>query len=210
MEDPMQPESSGGTRGAELTAQPVFDELYDKYKDAVFSFACYLTRNLGEAEDLFQDAWLRVVKHLPEKVEMKSIKAWIFTIVTNLYRDELRKKRVRRLFLFPKAGTPDLEEAKVSALVGESVSDPAEIANQAQIKREITRAIDRLPERQRRVFVLKEIAGFPQAEISDILGTPIGTVKSLIHRAVKRLQKELSSYNPKGERPKCDAKILSV
>jgi RNA polymerase sigma-70 factor (ECF subfamily) len=205
----MQPEGEG-TGKTEQMISPVFDGLYDKHKDAVFSFACYLTQNLGEAEDLFQEAWLRVVKHLPEKVNMKSIKAWIFTIVTNLYRDELRKKRVRRLFFFQKARTPDLEEVKFSALAGESVSDPAEKANQAQMRKEIAGAIARLPERQRRVFVLKEIAGFRQAEISDILGTPIGTVKSLMHRAVKRLQKELSSYNPKGEREKCDAKILSV
>ena len=155
----MQPESSDGIRRTGLTAQPLFDELYDKYKDAVFGYACYLTQNLREAEDLFQEAWLRVVKHLPEKVDMKSIKAWIFTIVTNLYRDELRKKRVRRLFFFQKARTPELEEIKFSALAGESVSDPAEIANQAQMSKEIARAIDRLPERQRRVFVLKEIAG---------------------------------------------------
>lgn len=206
----MQPESTDGTRRAEMTSQPVFDELYDKYKNAVFSFSCYLTQNPGEAEDLFQDAWLRVVKHLPEKVDMKSIKAWIFTIVTNLYRDELRRRRIRRLFLFQKSGTPDLEEAKFPAFASSSVSDPAEIANQAETRKEIARAIARLPERQRRVFVLKEIAGFQQAEISDILGIPIGTVKSLIHRAVKRLQRELSSYNPKGERAKCDAKILSV
>lgn len=205
----MQPEGEG-TGKTEQMISPVFDGLYDKYKDAVFGYACYLTQNLGEAEDLFQEAWLRVVKHLPEKVNMKSIKAWIFTIVTNLYRDELRKKRVRRLFFFQKSGTPDLEQVEFSALAGESVSDPAEIANQAQIRKEIALAIARLPERQRRVFVLKEIAGFPQAEISNILATPIGTVKSLTHRAVKKLQKELSSYNPKGEREKCDAKILSV
>ena len=206
----MQPESSDGIRRAEMMSQPAFDELYDKYKDAVFNFACYLTQNPGEAEDLFQDAWLRVVKHLPEKVDMKSIKAWIFTIVTNLYRDELRRRRIRRLFLFQKSETPDLEEAKFPAFARAPVSDPTEIASQAETRKEIARAIARLPDRQRRVFVLKEIAGFQQAEIRDILRIPIGTVKSLMHRAVKRLQRELSSYNPKGERAKCDAKILNV
>jgi len=72
------------------------------------------------------------------------------------------------------------------------------------------RAIAKLPDRQRRVFVLKEMAGFKQTEISDILSMPQGTVKSLMHRAVKCLQRELSAYNPKGERIKCDAKTLSV
>jgi len=206
----MQPESSDEIRRTELTAQPLFDELYDKYKDAVFGYSCYLTQNLGEAEDLFQDAWLRVVKHLPEKVDMKSIKTWIFTIVTNLYRDALRRKRVRRLFFFQKAKDPDLEEVKLPWFAGANVSDPAEMVSHAETRKEIVQSIARLPERQRRVFVLKEIAGFQQAEISDIMKLPVGTVKSLIHRAVKRLQRELSSYNPKGERAKCDAKILNV
>lgn len=205
----MQPESSDRIRRAELTASPVFDELYSKYKDAVFGYACYLTQNVREAEDLFQEAWLRVVKHLPEKINMQSIKAWIYTIVTNLYRDELRRKKVRRLFFFQKPTPYDIG-VKFPDLARTSVSDPAEIANHAEMRKEIARAIARLPERQRRVFILKEVAGFQQAEISDIMEVPVGTVKSLIHRAIKRLRQELSSYNPKGERAKCDAKTLSV
>ena len=49
------------------TVHPVFDNLYQKYQTAVFSFAYYLTQNRGDAEDLFQDAWFRIVKNLPEK-----------------------------------------------------------------------------------------------------------------------------------------------
>ena len=77
---------------------PQFDELYLQYKEAVFSFAFYLTRNQPEAEDLFQETWLRVIKHLPENAEIQDLKPWIFTIVANLYRDLLRKKRIRNIF----------------------------------------------------------------------------------------------------------------
>lgn len=81
---------------------PAFDNLYKKYQNAVFSFAYYLTQNRGDAEDLFQEAWLRIAKKLPDEVNMQSIKAWIFTVVANLHRDELHKKRIRKLFFYRK------------------------------------------------------------------------------------------------------------
>lgn len=74
--------------------------------------------------------------------------------------------------------------------------NPEEV-NQTDMGRDIAQAMARLPDRQRRVFVLKELADFKQAEISDILGIPLGTVKSLMHRAVNRLRHELSKYNEK-------------
>jgi RNA polymerase sigma-70 factor (ECF subfamily) len=80
----------------------------------------------------------------------------------------------------------------------------------SELSREMTRAISMLPEKQRRVFILKEIAGFKQVEVGEILGLRLGTVKSLMYRAVRRLQNELSAYNPRGEKIKCDVKILSV
>lgn len=60
----------------------------------------------------------------------------------------------------------------------------------------ISRALSDLPDRQRLVFVLKEIEGFKYTEISEILGLPVGTVKSLTYRAVKRLQRNLQAYDP--------------
>lgn len=175
----------------------VFDNLYKKYQNAVFSFAYYLTQNPRDAEDLFQEAWLRIVKNLPEKVNMQSIKAWIFTIVANIHRDGLRKKRVRRLFFLQKSMNPEEANAMFPSLPDKPRSNSSDEAGRAEMGKDIAKAIVRLPDRQRRVFVLKEIAGFRQAEISNILGIPAGTVKSLMHRAVKRLRQELSKYHPK-------------
>lgn len=161
------------------SALSTFDTLYQKYSTAVFGFAYYLTKNRESAEDLFQDTWLRVGNNLPEPKKIDSIKAWIFTIVANLHKDNLRKKKVRRLFLF------------------KSPSDgPSQEADLAYLKNDLYQAISRLPVRQRLVFILKEMAGFKQSEIGDILGIPLGTVKSLMYRAVKRLQRELAEYHP--------------
>jgi RNA polymerase sigma-70 factor (ECF subfamily) len=188
-----------------------FDDLYKKYRNAVFGFAYYLTQNRGDAEDLFQEAWLRIAKKLPDEVNMKSIKAWIFTIVANLHRDELRKIRIRRLFFLQKAMS--LENALYPVLPEKPVSINSDEAYQTDMGKDIAQALARLPDRQRRVFVLKEIADFKQAEISDILGIPLGTVKSLMHRAVNRLRRELWKYHKKSknkEEVKCDVKTSSV
>jgi RNA polymerase sigma-70 factor (ECF subfamily) len=192
---------------------PAFEDLYAKYQNAVFGFAYYLTQNRRDAEDLFQEAWLRIAKKLPEEVNMKSIKAWIFTIVANLHRDELRKKRIRRLFFFQKATSLEKANSVFPVLPEKPVSVNSDEEYQADMGRDINQALARLPDRQRRVFVLKEIADFRQAEISDILGIPLGTVKSLMHRAVHRLRRELSKYHKKSnnkEEIKCDVKTSSV
>jgi RNA polymerase sigma-70 factor (ECF subfamily) len=62
----------------------------------------------------------------------------------------------------------------------------------------ISQAMANLPEKHRLIFVLKEIAGFKQEEIGEMLGMPVGTVKSLMYRAVKRLRHDLGAYRPAG------------
>ena len=150
---------------------PSFEVLYENYRTALFSFAYYLTRDRSEAEDLFQEAWLRIVKHLPERVNMQSLKTWMFTIVTNLHRDNLRKKRVRNLFLLHKHREADL---KPEGHTPKSTGGTRDEVYHSELGRDINRALRQLPERQRQVFVLKEISGFKQAEICDIMGIPIG------------------------------------
>jgi len=188
-----------------MTAPPEFDELYNQYKTMVFSFAYHLTQNQGEAEDLYQETWLRIANKFPGGIKKQTIRAWIFTIVSNLHKDSLRKKRVRRLFF--------LQESKSFSQGDSETTGPSDEAERAQIGKDINRAIAVLPERQKRVFILKEMAGLKQAEISETLAIPKGTVKSLMHRAVKCLQKELSAYRPesiKERGKKCDVKTLSV
>jgi len=180
-----------------------FDGLYDRYKTELFHFACYLARDQGEAEDLFQELWLRVAKHPPEKGAGQALKPWLLTILVNLHRDRLRRNRIRRLFLLRSFG----QERAGSGEVG---ADPAWDAEQAALQKSISTAIGRLPERQRSVFVLKEVEGLRQAQIAEVLRIPVGTVKSLLYRAVKSLRKQLGDYRPGGERIKCDVKILSV
>ena len=172
-----------------------FNKLFLKYKESTYRFAYYLTQNRTEADDLFQDTWLRAVRYLPSSSRIRDFKAWIFTITANLFRDQLRKKKIRRIF-FPKRSvavdsSADSIEAQEPIVVPKVDDD----SNRTDIKLSLNRAIANLPIKQRRVFVLKEIEGMKHSEISEILNLPVGTVKSLLHRAVKKLQIELTDFN---------------
>jgi len=192
-----------------MTSSAEFDEIYDKYKSDIYRLCYHLSQDRGEAEDMFQEVWLRVVRHLPEKGNKENLKLWLLVVAMNLHRDLLRKKRVRRMFLLSKI-KHERAEASSAEEPAVSLSDPVESTERAVMRRNIDQALARLPAKQRRIFVLKEIEGLRQAEIAGVLGIPVGTVKSLMHRAVKRLQRELAAYNPKGEKIKCDARILRV
>ena len=186
-----------------------FDELYDRYKTGIFRFICHLTQDQTEAEDMFQEVWIRMIRHWPAREQAEDLRPWLLTVVMNLHRDMLRRKRVRRLFFLRQTRDEKFEPAEFQEPAA-LFSDPVLRAERAMLQQNINRAISSLPERQRRIFVLKEVEGLKQAEIAAILGIPMGTVKSLMHRAVKRLQRELAAHKPGGEKIKCDAKMLSV
>ena len=148
------------------------------------------------AEELFQEAWLRVVKHFSKISEERTFKPWILTIVANLHRDALRKKKIRRMFLLRKNRFFFRAKNMAQAEKGAGISHTANSESKSDMTLAISQALAHLPEHQRLVFILKEVEGFKQTEISEMLKIPIGTVKSLMYRAVKKLQRELSPYKP--------------
>jgi len=175
-----------------------FDELYDMYHVHVYRFACALAGDARDAEDLFQETWLRAVRALPagRETEGSDPKAWLFTITVNAHRDSLRKKRVRRLFLLER--TKSMVAATADADPGWDIPGHTrdDGATRSDIRICLRRAVSRLPARERRVFVLKDIEGFKHEEIGRMLGIPEATVRTLLHRAVRRLRKDLAEFSP--------------
>jgi RNA polymerase sigma factor (sigma-70 family) len=99
----------------------LFDELYKMYTPHVYRFARALTRDAGDAEDLFQETWLRAYRAAATGTEPRQneAKAWLFAIAANVHKDQLRKKRVRRIFLSERkraveTGTADADPARTS------------------------------------------------------------------------------------------------
>jgi RNA polymerase sigma-70 factor (ECF subfamily) len=175
-----------------------FDELYEMYKTHVFRFACALSGDARDAEDLFQETWLRAVKAAQAGPASGGgeVKAWLFAIAANAHKDLLRKRRVRRLFL--RERTKVLGDRQADAdpgwdIPGEGREDGAA---RSDIRLCLRRALSRLPGRERRVFVLKDIEGFRHDEIGRVLGIPEATVRVLLHRAVKKLRRDLAAFRP--------------
>lgn len=168
-----------------------FDSIYHEYHKDVYRFALYLTRDKETARDLFQDTWMRVVKNRGRVRSSGNIKAWILTITMNLHRDKLRKKKVRKLFMQRKKG-----EIRSHPLNDKNSCSPVRLLELNSAGKAVFQAVDTLSHRQRRVFLLKEMEGLKNAEIAGIMQIPLGTVKSLMHRAVKNLQQRLQDYAP--------------
>ncbi len=175
---------------------PSFDEVYEMFKGPVFHFACALTDTAGEAEDLFQETWLRVAQARGRGLPTGGLKAWLFTITANLHRDALRKKRIRRLFLIERGRS--MADAGSDADLGWDSGRFAagDATGGSDLAVCLRRALSRLPDGERRVFVLKDIEGVKHAEIGRMLRMPEATVRTKLHRAVKRLQKELAAFDP--------------
>jgi len=170
----------------------LFNILYKTHKSAIYGYICYLTRNKLEAEDLFQETWLRVVKNLHQVNDVKKAKAWLYTIATNLYKDHLRKKKTKQNFW---------EKIKMGYSAGNprnllTNSAPVEEIELQETGQAIVDAVNKLPEKLRRIFILKQMQDFSYLEISDILKMPEGTAKSRMHRAVRILRQELAGFNP--------------
>jgi RNA polymerase sigma-70 factor (ECF subfamily) len=175
-----------------------FDELYEMYTPQIYRFALALARDAGDAEDLFQETWLRAVKACAAGREPRrdEARAWLFAIAANAHKDLLRKRRVRRLFFLERARSMAEEAGDADPGWDGAARSGDDAAARSDIRLCLRRALARLPARQRRVFVLKDIEGLRHEEIARILGLPEATVRTLLHRAVKRLRAELAEFRP--------------
>jgi RNA polymerase sigma-70 factor (ECF subfamily) len=170
-----------------------FAVLMSRHRPGVFNFLLRHVGNPSVAEDLLQDAFLRVVQSADRyKLECK-FTTWLYTIARNLCVDQARKMKFRRHASLnqPKGSSegPDLGERIPDK---RAATDRAAIGSELQIK--ITEAIGKLTEEQREVFLMREYAHLPFKEIAEIVGVPENTVKSRMRYALEHLRKSLAEY----------------
>jgi RNA polymerase sigma-70 factor (ECF subfamily) len=162
------------------------------YETDLYRFAFYLAGGPDAAEELFQETWYRAVRHLGRK-PVADFKKWLFTIATNLFRDELRKRKIRRLVLGRESveelhGDPEGEQRPpVTRAI------PADAEGFA-IREALNKAMKKLTHKQRTIFVLTYVEGFKIHEAGEMLGKPEGTIKSTLHRALLILRDELKEF----------------
>jgi RNA polymerase sigma-70 factor (ECF subfamily) len=170
-----------------------FSELMRRYQPHVDKLLYHLASDWSDRSDLAQEVWIRVYRNIRRLKEPAKFKGWLGRITTNLFYDELRK---RKRF----AGTISLDAPRMlddGQMDWELPSEePSPVDN--MMTREfyecLKEAIADLPEVFRTTIVLREIQGLPYEEIAEITGVSLGTVKSRIARARYRLQGELQNY----------------
>jgi RNA polymerase sigma-70 factor (ECF subfamily) len=162
--------------GAE--AQAFLEMAMEQYGKATYNFAYRLTGNEADARDLTQDAFVRVFRAWRSFQPGTSFLSWIYRIVTNLYRDELRRRKGRYQEELPEDNAPqEFAGARPLAV------DPIEDYVGGQLGETMARALAQLSPDQRQVIVLADIEEYSYQEIADIMGCSIGTVRSRLHRA---------------------------
>jgi len=162
--------------------------------DAVYAFSLRLvTGNVGEAEDLVQDTFLRAHRFWQTYERGTSVKSWLFTICRNTY---LQQKQLMREQREIPAADFDARAESLSAAVafGDSPPDPEQEFFDSLIDEEVVSAIDQLPENFREVLVLSDLGDLKYTEISEVLDLPVGTVKSRLYRGRKILQEQLREF----------------
>lgn len=172
-----------------------FATLVRRHQTAIFNFALRQLRIRSTAEDVVQETFVRVVQNAAEFKHEARFVTWLYTIARNLCIDQLRKGALRK--------HPSLDEARSGTdgdgpTLGEQTADTkASVEREAtgnELRVKIAAAVEELPDEQREVFLMREVANLPFKEIAEITNVPENTVKSRMRYALERLQAALSDY----------------
>lgn len=172
-------------RSFEQQALPLMPQLYGA--------ALRWTRNPTDAEDLVQETFAKAFVAWDKYEQGTNLKAWLYRIMTNTHINLYNKKAKDQA----KGGLDDMEDWQVGA--GESVTSKSARSAEAEAMDNlpstiIRKALDEIPEEFRMVVYYAVVEGLPYAEIAEVMGTPVGTVMSRLHRGKKLLRDLLKDY----------------
>jgi len=169
--------------------QAGFETLMRQHAPRIVGLAARLIGDRSEAEDLAQEAFLRLYRALPGFRGESSVATWLYRTTTRLAIDHLRRERLKRKLFFFRQND---DEPDPMELVGDPRSNPGRDLHTSQAMARLRPAMQKLSARQRAVFVLRHHEGLPLQEIATLLGLETGTVKVHLHRAVTALRAELA------------------
>ena len=161
--------------------------------DVMYSVACRLTRNPTVAEDLVQDAMVKAMRAKSQFQPGTNLKAWLLRIVTTTFLNQYKRGGLERDVLEGPDADP-LTDGWMSAQTMRSMRDAESLALQPMLRQELTAALDALPEEFRLAVVLSDVEEMSYKEIADVMGCPIGTVMSRLHRGRKLLKETLHDH----------------
>jgi RNA polymerase sigma-70 factor, ECF subfamily len=170
-----------------------FRELYNRYRRRLSHFILKRTGNPERADDVLQETWMRVARHLDWFDTERRFSTWIYTITANLCKNELRNHARSPMVPFR---TLESQQDKVSGHLefGDDSMTPDRLFHRRETRRVVEQAVEELSENHQRVFRLREMKGKSYQEVADILGIRLGTVKSRLHRARQEFAERIRPF----------------
>jgi len=162
-----------------------FDEIVHRYKGRLYSFIMRMVKEPSLAEELTQETLIRIYIHADKYREIARFSTWVFTIATNLVRNKMRQ-RSRRPVTISLNPAPEDDEAPVDP--ADTRADTSDRVQREELGRLIAEATEKIPERYRIPFLLREVEQLSYEEIQQVTGLKLGTVRSRINRARTRFR----------------------
>jgi len=170
-----------------------FTELVLRYQTRLLNFVYRSIGDRERAEDLVQEAFIRVHRHLHRFDQSKKFSTWIYTIASNLAKNELRNRSRNPLVLF-QAMKKSWEADHRPLQFEDPHHRPDDLYRQRHLRELVEWAITQLPEHHREVFVLRELEGRAYEDIAEIANCNLGTVKSRLNRARNRFAQVIAPH----------------
>ena len=177
--------------------ESAFREILSRYERPVFSLIYRMVRDRALAEDLSQEAFVRAFNAIGTYKPGYKFSNWILKIANNHTIDHLRKRKLDTVSIHgsPHATTPG-EISQTQVVVASDAESPQAYVEHRELGGQIERAIGELREEYRMAIVLRHVEGYAYDEIADLMGVPLGTVKTYLHRARAELRESLAHLAP--------------
>ena len=163
-------------------ASLAFDVLVERYQTRLLNFVYRTVGDRERAEDLVQEVFIRVHRHLARFDQSKKFSTWIYTIASNLAKNELRN-RARNPLVYFQTMTSGWEDEDRPLEFEDTAARPDDAFDRRHLRELVDAGVRRLPAHHRQVFVLRELEGRSYEEIAELTNCNLGTVKSRLNRA---------------------------